>query len=147
MNYMGLDIGDKNIGIAISSGIIAQGIGTYRRSEYDKDICYINKIIKDNKVSKLVVGLPKNMNGSIGFQGEKVIKFCEDLEKILDGGIKIEFMDERLTTVLANNFMLEADMSRKKRKNIVDKMAAQIILQDYLNMLNKWYNLDFMSKE
>ena len=77
------------------------------------------------------------MNGSIGFQGEKVIKFCENLKKILEDDIEIEFMDERLTTVLANNFMLEADMSRKKRKNIVDKIAAQIILQDYLNMPKK----------
>lgn len=137
MNYMGLDIGDKNIGIAISSGIIAQGIGTYRRSEYEKDISHINDIIRDNKIGKVIVGLPKNMNGSIGFQGEKVIKFCDDLKNVLDEGIEVEFMDERLTTVLANNFMLEADMSRKKRKNIVDKIAAQIILQDYLNMLNK----------
>lgn len=137
MKYMGLDIGDRNIGIAVSSGIIAQGIGTYRRTEYDKDINHINNLIKEHEVFKVIVGLPKNMNGSIGFQGEKVIKFCDDLKEVLDDFVEIEFMDERLTTVLANNFMLEADMSRKKRKNIVDKIAAQIILQDYLNMLNK----------
>lgn len=137
MKYIGLDIGDKNIGIAISSGIIAQGLCTYKRVEDDKDIHYINKIVKENSVSKIIVGLPKNMNGSIGFQGEKVIKFCDDLRDILEDGVEIEFIDERLTTVLANNFMLEADMSRKKRKNIVDKIAAQIILQDYLNMPKK----------
>ncbi len=137
MKYMGLDIGDRNIGIAISSGIIAQGLCTYKRVEDDRDIEYINNLIKEHSVFKVVVGLPKNMNGSIGFQGEKVIKFCDDLKQVLQDGIKIEFIDERLTTVLANNFMLEADMSRKKRRNIVDKIAAQIILQDYLNMSNK----------
>lgn len=137
MKYMGLDIGDRNIGIAISSGIIAQGLCTYRRVEDNEDIAYINKLINDNAVFKVIVGLPKNMNGSIGFQGEKVLKFCNDLREVLSEDVVIEFIDERLTTVLANNFMLEADMSRKKRKNIVDKIAAQIILQDYLNMTNK----------
>lgn len=137
MKYIGLDIGDKNIGIAISSGIIAQGLCTYKRVNDQSDIEYIKKIVVENSVFKIVVGLPKNMNGSIGFQGEKVIKFCENLKKILEDDVEIEFMDERLTTVLANNFMLEADMSRKKRKNIVDKIAAQIILQDYLNMPKK----------
>lgn len=137
MKYMGLDIGDRNIGIAISSGIIAQGLCTYKRVEDNRDIEYINNLIKEHSVFKVVVGLPKNMNGSIGFQGEKVIKFCDDLKQVLQDGIEVEFIDERLTTVLANNFMLEADMSRKKRKNIVDKIAAQIILQDYLNMSNK----------
>lgn len=137
MKYIGLDIGDKNIGIAISSGIIAQGLCTYKRVNDQSDIEYIKKIVVENSVFRVVVGLPKNMNGSIGFQGEKVIKFCENLKKILECDVKIEFMDERLTTVLANNFMLEADMSRKKRKNIVDKIAAQIILQDYLNMPKK----------
>lgn len=137
MKYIGLDIGDKNIGIAISSGIIAQGLCTYKRVNDQSDIEYIKKIVVENSVFKVVVGLPKNMNGSIGFQGEKVIKFCENLKEILEDDVEIEFMDERLTTVLANNFMLEADMSRKKRKNIVDKIAAQIILQDYLNMPKK----------
>ncbi len=137
MKYMGLDIGDKNIGIAISSGIIAQGLCTYRRIDDLKDIDYINSLVKQHGVLKVVVGLPKNMNGSIGFQGEKVISFCDELKKAFDSNIEVEFMDERLTTVLAHNFMLEADMSRKKRKNIVDKIAAQIILQDYLNMCNK----------
>ena len=137
MKYMGLDIGDRNIGIAISSGIIAQGLCTYKRVEDDRDIEYINNLIKEHSVFKVVVGLPKNMNGSIGFQGEKVIKFCDDLKQVLQEGIEVEFIDERLTTVLANNFMLEADMSRKKRRNIVDNIAAQIILQDYLNMPKK----------
>ncbi len=137
MNFMGLDIGDRNIGIAVSSGIIAQGLCTYRRVGDEKDISYINELIKEHKVSKVIVGLPKNMNGSIGFQGEKVLNFCEALKNVIDDVVEIEFLDERLTTVLANNFMLEADMSRKKRKNIVDKIAAQIILQDYLNMVNK----------
>lgn len=137
MKYMGLDVGDKNIGIAISSGIIAQGLCTYRRISDVKDMDYINSLVKQYEVFKVVVGLPKNMNGSIGFQGEKVISFCDELRKALDSNVEIKFIDERLTTVLAHNFMLEADMSRKKRKNIVDKIAAQIILQDYLDMTNK----------
>lgn len=134
MSYMGLDIGDKNIGIAVSSGIIAQGLCTYKRVNIEMDICYIRSLVKERSVSKIVVGLPKNMNGSIGSQCEKVIDFCESLKGALDEEVDIDFIDERLTTVLANNFMLEADMSRKKRKNIVDRIAAQIILQDYLNM-------------
>lgn len=137
MKYMGLDVGDRTIGIAMSSGIIAQGLGTYKRIDDKKDIEYIKNLVEENSVFKIIVGLPKNMNGSIGFQGEKVIKFCDDLKKFLNDDVEIEFMDERLTTVLANNLMLEADMSRKKRKNIVDKIAAQIILQDYLNMPKK----------
>lgn len=137
MKYMGLDVGDRNIGVAISSGIIAQGLGTYKRIDDKKDIEYIKNLVEENSVFKIIVGLPKNMNGSIGFQGEKVIKFCDNLKNFLNDDVEIEFMDERLTTVLANNLMLEADMSRKKRKNIVDKIAAQIILQDYLNMPKK----------
>ena len=137
MKYMGLDIGDKRIGIALSSGVISQGFCTYNRLNDDRDFEYIVKLIKDNSVSKAVVGLPKNMNGSIGFQGKKVIEFCDNLKELLLDDISLEFIDERLTTVLANNFMLEADMSRKKRKNIIDKIAAQIILQDYLDMSQK----------
>lgn len=136
MSYMGLDVGDRTIGIAVSSGIIAQGLSTYKRKTEDEDIEYIKKIVKEYSVLKIIVGLPKNMNGSIGFQGEKVIQFNEHLKKNIDN-IETEFIDERLTTVLANNFMLEGDLSRKKRKSIVDKMAAQIILQDYLDMFNK----------
>ena len=137
MRYMGLDIGDKRIGIALSFGVISQGLCTYKRINDDRDFEYIKKLVEENSVLKIIVGLPKNMNGSIGFQGKKVIEFCDELEKILSNEVIIEFIDERLTTVLANNFMLEADISRKKRRNIVDKIAAQIILQDYLDMSQK----------
>ncbi|NNG68032.1 Holliday junction resolvase RuvX [Caldanaerobacter subterraneus] len=134
MRVLGLDVGDKTIGVAISdvSSTIAQGITTIRRKSFVEDVKAIEEIVKKYSVEKVVVGLPKNMNGSIGPQGEKVIKFGEKLKEVLR--IPVVFWDERLTTLQAERFLIEGvDMSRGKRKKVIDKLAATIILQSYLD--------------
>lgn len=131
---MGLDVGDKTIGVAVSDlmGLTAQGIKTIRRESIRKDLEELENIIKEKQVNKLVLGLPKNMNGTLGPQGEKVIKFSEKLKEKL--GLEIQFWDERLTTVAAERSLIQADVSRKKRKQVIDMLAAVLILQGYLDM-------------
>ena len=135
MRILGLDIGQKTIGLAISDplGLTAQGLTTIRRKNKQSDIEELKKVCKEYEVETLVIGLPKNMNNSIGFAGEKIQEFVELIKEEI--GLKIEFWDERLTTVAAHRAMLEADLSRGKRKKIVDKVAATYILQGYLDRL------------
>ena len=130
---MGLDIGDKTIGVAVSDlmGMTAQCIKTIKRTSKKNDIEEIKQIIKEKQVNLIVSGLPKNMNGTVGPQGEKVQKFCELIKE--ETGLEIEFWDERLTTVAAEKTLITADVSRKKRKNVIDMMAAVLILQGYLD--------------
>lgn len=137
MRILGLDVGDRTVGVALSDplGFIAQGITTIRRKNIEYDLSELKKILEDNNVDTIVVGLPKNMNGTLGPQGEKVMEFCESIKTITD--IPIKMWDERLTTVAAHRAMLEADMSREKRKKIVDKVAATYILQGYLDSITK----------
>ena len=137
MRILGLDIGSKTIGVAVSDplGWTAQGVTTIKRDCYTKDVEAVMKICKEYGVETIVAGMPKNMNGTIGPSGEMVKNLCEQIEKSFDG--KIEFWDERLTTVAANRAMLEADLSRAKRKKIVDKIAATYILQGYLDRISK----------
>lgn len=137
MRVLGLDVGDRTIGVAVSDplGFTAQGITTIRRKKVEVDIEEIIKICNEYNVETIVSGLPKNMNGTIGEQAEKVQEFCSQLKNKAD--IEIKFWDERLTTVAAHRVMLEADMSRKKRKSIVDKIAATYILQGYLDSISK----------
>ena len=135
MRILGLDLGQKTIGVAISDplGFTAQGITTIHRKSKAADIEELKKICKEYGVEKIVIGLPKNMDNSIGFAGEKILEFSEIIkEQVLDN---IEMWDERLTTVAAHRAMLEADLSRGKRKKIVDKIAAIYILQGYLDKL------------
>ncbi len=131
---MGLDIGDVRIGIALSDllGITAQGQETYTRTGADEaDADYIVAFADRNDVSRIVCGLPKNMNGTVGEQAEKTRAFADLIASRTKADIV--FVDERLTTVSANRVLLEADTSRKKRKKVVDKIAATIILQTYLD--------------
>ena len=131
---MGLDIGDRTIGVAVSDlmGMTAQGVKTIKRTSKKNDIEEIKTIIKDKQVNKIVSGLPKNMNGTVCPQGEKVKKLCELIHE--ETGLEIEFWDERLTTVAAERSLLEADVSRQKRKKVIDMLAAVIILQGYLDL-------------
>jgi putative Holliday junction resolvase len=137
MRILGLDVGDRTIGIAISDplGFTAQGIDTIRRKNIEYDINEVSKYCTQYDCKTIVVGLPKNMNGSVGPQGEKVLLFCEELKKAVT--CDIQMWDERLTTVAANRAMLEADISRSKRKQIVDKVASTYILQGYLDRISK----------
>lgn len=131
---MGLDIGDKTIGVAVSDimGITAQGVTTIKRIGKKKDIEAIKKIIEEKQVNKIVSGLPKNMNGTVGPQGEKVQKFCELLKE--ETNLPIEFWDERLSTVAAERSLIEGNVRRENRKKVIDMLAAVIILQGYLDL-------------
>lgn len=135
---LGLDVGSKTVGIAISDlmGWTAQGLDTLRINEEQDDlgIDQLVKIIKDNQVGTVVVGLPKNMNNSIGFRGEASIKYKEKLQESVPS-IDIVMWDERLSTMAAERSLLEADVSRQKRKKVIDKMAAVFILQGYLDSI------------
>ena len=135
MRIMALDVGTKRIGVALSDPlkITAQGLETFQRTTLAKDIAGLWQLIDDHEVSQLVVGLPKNMNGSLGFKAEEVQQFIADLTA--ERPIEVIWVDERLTTVSAERALLEADVSRAKRKKVVDKMAAVIILQSYLDRL------------
>lgn len=134
---LGLDLGQKTIGVAISDplGFTAQGLTTIRRNSKGKDIEDLKKICDDYSVETIVIGLPKNMNGTIGPSGEIAMEFGKIVEEELK--IKVEFWDERLTTVAAHKAMLEADLSRNKRKKIVDKVASTYILQGYLDRISR----------
>lgn len=130
---MGLDIGDNTIGVAVSDlmGMTAQGITTIKRESKKKDIEAIKDIIKEQNVNLIVSGLPKNMNGTVGPQTEKVMKFCELIKE--ETKLEVEFWDERLTTVSAEKMLISGDVSRKNRKKVIDKLAAVLILQNYLD--------------
>ena len=132
--YIGLDVGDRTIGIAISDPFLltAQSLMTIKRKSKIEDIEIINDIIKEKEVSKIIVGLPKNMNNTIGPQAKKVKTFVKELRKHTD--LDIEYVDERLTTISATRVLIEQDVSRKKRKDVIDSVAATYILQTYLDM-------------
>jgi len=133
MRILGLDIGEKRIGIAISDELCftAQGLDVIERKNNGEDINRIGEIISNYNVKKIVAGLPKNMDGTLGRSGKEVEKYAKKLQNTL--GVELDFWDERLTTVAAERTLIEADVSRKKRKTVIDKLAAILILQSYLD--------------
>ncbi len=135
---LGLDVGSKTVGIAISDlmGWTAQGLDTLHIDEQNNElgIEQLVEIIKKNDVGTVVIGLPKNMNNSIGFRGEASLQYKEKLQEALPS-IEIVMWDERLSTMAAEKSLLEADVSRQKRKKVIDKMAAVFILQGYLDSI------------
>jgi putative Holliday junction resolvase len=141
MRILGLDIGSKTIGVAVSDemGLIAQGITTLKRKGLHQDVEQLLKVIEEHGVKKIIVGLPKNMNGTLGPSAKMVLSFLEELKKFID--LPIITWDERLSTVAAQRALLEADMSRKKRKRVIDKVAALLILQGYLDSQTRMKNL------
>lgn len=137
MRILGFDLGTRTLGISISdyTNTIATTYKTIRfnEREYNSIIPEIKNIVHEFNVQKIVLGLPKNMNNSIGDRGLETLEFKKKLEDNLN--IEVIMQDERLTTVQATNYMLEADISRKKRKKKVDSLAANIILQTYLDTM------------
>jgi len=135
MRYLGLDLGTKTLGISVSdeTKTIASALKTLRFSENNNNeiLDELKEIVKEFNIEKIVLGLPKNMNNTLGERALVTMEFGEKIKKILN--IEVIMQDERLSTVSAHNYLLEANMSRKKRKNVVDKMAANIILQTYLD--------------
>jgi putative Holliday junction resolvase len=139
---LALDVGDKTIGVAVSDplGIIAQGITTVERIGIKKDTNRIVDYVKEYECSAVVLGLPINLDGSDSVQTQKVYDFKTKLEnKFRSTGlshVKLEWQDERLTTVMAERVLIDADVSRKNRKKVIDKQAAVIILQSYLDRMS-----------
>ena len=136
MRCLGLDLGTKTLGLALSdkSNLIASPYKVLRWDGENYDLLFkeLDSIIKDNQITDLVLGLPKNMNNTLGFAAERSLKFKDALEERYK--LNITLIDERLSTVEATNYLLDADMSRKKRKQVVDGVAASIILDTYLKM-------------
>ncbi len=129
---LALDVGDKRIGVAVSDplGYTAQGLETYTRRTPEQDVEYILNLAERYRPVKLLFGMPRNMDGSYGFQSEKVRAFADTVLERWDG--EHDFFDERLTTAAAERVLLDADVSRKKRRQVIDKMAAVVILQGYM---------------
>jgi len=137
MRILGLDFGTKRIGVAVSDELLitAQGLQTIERRALDADLDKIRNVINENGVSEVVVGLPLNMNGTYSAKTKEVVQFMDSLSKAID--IPVKTWDERLTTMQAERALLEADVSRAKRRRVADKLAAQIILQSYLDSRKK----------
>lgn len=133
MRWMGLDYGDKTIGVAVSDemGWTAQGIEVIRRKSPEEDLERIRTLVETYGVDELVVGFPRNMNGSVGPRGEICKEFAETLRRKLQ--LPVHLWDERLTTAEAERMLIKADVSRKKRRQVIDKMAAALILQGFLD--------------
>ena len=134
MKIMGIDYGDSRVGIALSDilGISAHGLKTLPNKVYPKLLEAVKDIVFEHDVKKIVLGLPRNMNGSLGPRAEVTYKFADDIRKMIDG-IEIVFQDERLTTVEATSFLNATNTRGKSRKNIIDTVSAEIILQSYLD--------------
>ncbi|AHF09750.1 MULTISPECIES: Holliday junction resolvase RuvX [Dehalobacter] len=133
MRIMGLDLGEKTIGVAMSDplGITAQGVEVIRRTKKEKEREELARLIREYEVDEIVLGYPKNMNGTLGERAKLTEVFAEELrEGYL---LPVKLWDERLSTIGAQRALLEADLSRAKRKKVIDKMAAVFILQGYLN--------------
>lgn len=134
MRYLGLDLGSKTLGISISdpTGLIASGYTIIRHNEeYDRLVEEVKTIVIEKQIDEIVLGLPKNMNNTIGPKGELSFQFKNQLEKSIN--IPVHLVDERLTTKQATDLLISNDTSRKKRKKVVDSVAATIILQSYLD--------------
>ncbi|APH04290.1 Holliday junction resolvase RuvX [Bacillus weihaiensis] len=138
MRILGLDLGTKTLGVAVSDelGWTAQGIETIKINEasHDYQLGRLSEIIGEHSVEKIVLGIPKNMNGTLGPRAEASQHFAQLLEKKFQ--LPVILWDERLTTMAAERMLISADVSRKKRKQVIDKMAAVMILQGYLDSLN-----------
>lgn len=131
--YIGLDLGTKTIGVAISDPFLmfANGLVTIKRKNVRSDIEQIKKIIEENEITKVIIGMPYNMDGSKGPSAQRVMSFVDLLRKEIDNEIIYE--DERLTTVSAERVLIESNVGRNRRKDHIDKIAAALILQSYLD--------------
>ena len=137
MRILGIDYGDARVGFAISDrlGITAQAIGTQHMNDDEKLCSYIKEIVEREQIGRIVIGFPKNMNGSVGERGEKTKDFVDILTKNVK--IDVVLWDERLTTVAAHKYLNEANVRGKKRKGVVDTISAVFILQGYLDYLSQ----------
>jgi putative holliday junction resolvase len=134
---LGIDVGDKTLGVAVSDelGLTAQGVTVHRRTSIRADLAFLREILGRYDATAMVVGIPKNMDGSLGPQAEKTLAFIERVRQSCP--IPVVTWDERLTTQEAERVLLEANASRQRRKRVRDRLAAQLILQSYLDWLRR----------
>lgn len=132
MRVLGLDVGERRIGLAVSDplGITAQGLGVLKRGKLSEDVERLEALVKKYGIREIVVGLPRGLDGSMGPQARKVADFASVLEK---RGLKVTFWDERFTTSAAERYLIEADVGREERRRVIDKLAAVLILQSFLD--------------
>ena len=135
MAILGLDVGEKRIGVALAEGLLAVPLTVIDRRVEETDMELIMALVKEYRAERIVVGLPRLMNGNIGTQAEEILSFCGALAEHVD--IPVDTWDERLSTVTAERLLIDIGMKRKKRKGKLDAMAAAIILQAYLDGTNK----------
>lgn len=140
MRHVGIDLGEARIGIATcgESEMFASPQETYRCRERNADIAYIAEYCRMTGAGRVVVGLPLNMDGSVGPKAQKALDFGKELSQVVDA--EVVFQDERLTTVTGENMLIEAGVRREKRKQVIDKIAAAIILESYLDVKHKSEN-------
>jgi len=133
MRILALDVGTKTIGVAVSDelGIAAHGVTTVKRMDVKRDLEALRKIIDEYNPSEILIGVPYNIDGTVSKRGEAILKFAEEIKKTFS--VPVKLWDESFTTVEAEKVLLEADLSRMKRKKIIDKMAAVFILEGYLD--------------
>ena len=145
MRVLGLDVGERRIGLAVSDelGLAAHGLPTLERKSWSLDLDRLDQLIHEYEAVKVVVGFPRNMNGSVGPQGEIVNDFIERLRK-KNSRVEIIPWDERLTTSAADRTLLEANLSRSKRKKKVDQISAVFILQGYLDFVSQESSADLL---
>ncbi len=136
MRILGIDYGDARVGVAVSDllGITAQGVGTVKNTNGKKLFLELSKIIDEYKPDEIVIGMPKNMDGTEGFRADATYKFAERLGEIYNG--RIEFVDERLTTMGAAQFLNATNTRGDKRKGIIDTVSACLILETYMRKKN-----------
>ena len=134
---MGLDVGDKTIGVAMSDllGLTAQGVEVVVRKNIKQDIARLATLIEQHNVGHIVVGLPRSLNNKLGPQADRVQEFVAQMHKTIK--LPLDYIDERFTTSIAERSLIEVDMSRTKRKQVIDKVAAQIILQSWLDRMQR----------
>ena len=138
MRYLGLDLGSRTLGVSISdrTGTIANHFMTIRHNEeYDRLLDDVLRLVRENEIDAVVLGFPKNMNGTIGPKGELSMSFQKKLEELLD--IPVYLQDERLSTKSAIDMLIQGNVSREKRRKVVDSVAATIILQSFLDRREK----------
>ncbi len=133
MRVLGLDVGDRRIGVAVSDllWLTAQGVETWERKGQEKDMAHFRALASEWQAGKWVLGLPVNMNGTVGEKADSVRRFGETLER--ETGLPVAYCDERLTTVAAHRVLIEGGTRREKRKGVVDKLAAILILQTWMD--------------
>ena len=133
VRILALDVGQKRIGLAVSDplGLTAQGLGVLERQDWDRDVARLVEMARPYQVQEVLVGLPRHMDGRLGEQAEEILALARAVGEAL--GAQVSTWDERLSTVEAERVLIQADMSRQKRRRVVDKVAASLILQAYLD--------------